>query len=87
MICTLSINLLSASATAPCPLKGFAGQKLTRLKEFLLLFGFIFSFALLLLWDKYDKDSKLIDNKIMAKAAGKENAQNRLLCEFTHWQL
>lgn len=86
MICTLTIYLLSASATAPCPLKGFADQKLTGLKGFLLLLGFIFSFALLLLWDEYDKDSKIMENKIMAKAAGKENGQNKTLYECTHWQ-
>lgn len=65
--------LTSASATVPCPLNGFADQNLTRLKGFLILLGFIFSFVLLLLWDKYDKNSKIIDNKIMARAAGKEN--------------
>lgn len=52
--------------------KGFANQKLTRLKGLLLLLlGFIVSFTLLLLWDKYKKESKIIEHKIMAKAAGK----------------
>lgn len=65
--------------------KGFANQKLTRLRGFLLLLlGFIFSFTLLLLWDKYEKESKIVEHKIMAKAAGRGSVLKKTPCKCKH---